>query len=322
MFVSAIDYVRSFSGQPLLSLSLEQLSERGSTSFSDLVFTQYVTSQKKYLLCTQKALRLCPPAGLVSAVRIVVSEHGDYEFQVLLKTVDKGRLSNVDDFVTLCLRVSSTGGYKFCPGVNIGVYKEKYLSVLHRDSKSVKILSEPFERVESPNCERWHKLARNSSILERDLEEVPCKACKKMCSHLDQLVRSALSVTPAKRAARQDPSSTCPISCLSPKSQKKRKSSLMHERVLDRKRLQKYEHAEVTLDDDQSTEMEQIVNHIEVNASDTLQQIFREADKNGKGEAFRDIWQSELRSEFFKDQSRNGNVIILCVLNPCLFETV
>ena len=178
---------------------------------------------KKYLLCTQKNLRVCPPAGLVSAARIVVSEQGEYELQVLLKTIEKGKLVGVDAFIHLCMKICQLGGYKFCPGVNLGVYNEKYASVLYRMSKSVKILSEPFERVESPNCQRWHKLARNSSIFERDLDDVMCQACKKMCSYLDQLVRTAVSVTPAKKISRQDPSSTCPLSSLSPASQKKRK---------------------------------------------------------------------------------------------------
>ena len=130
--------------------------------------------------------------------------------------------------------------------------------VCKRESKSVKILSEPFARVESPICHRWHKLAHNSSIFERDLENVMCPACKKMCSYLDQLVRSKVSVTPARKALRQDPSSTCPISSLSPASQKKRKYNLMHERTQDRRKLQKYE---VTLDDDQSEEMAQYMQY-------------------------------------------------------------
>lgn len=56
---------------------------------------------KKYLLCTQKNLRVCPPAGLVSAARILVSEQGDYELQVLLKTIEKGKLLGVDAFIHL-----------------------------------------------------------------------------------------------------------------------------------------------------------------------------------------------------------------------------
>ena len=149
-----------------------------------------------------------------------MSEQGDYELQVLLKTIEKGKLLGVDAFIHLCLKICQLGGYKFCPGGNIGVYNEKYASVLHRKSKSVKILSEPFERVESPNYQKWHKLAHNS-VFERDLSDVMCQACKKMCSYLDQLVRTAVAVPSARKASHHDPSSTCPISSLSPASQKK-----------------------------------------------------------------------------------------------------
>lgn len=85
-----------------------------------------------------------------------MSEQGEYELQVLLKTIEKGKLLGVDAFINVCLKICQLGGYKFCPGVNFGVYNEKYASVLRRESKSVKILLEPFERVESPNCQRWH----------------------------------------------------------------------------------------------------------------------------------------------------------------------
>ena len=148
--------------------TLDELCARGSEAYDDLNFTLCAAGQeaKKYLLCTQKNLRVCPPAGLVSAARIVVSEQGDYELQVLLKTIEKGELLGVDSFIALCLKICHLGGYKFRPGVNLSVYNEKYASIHHRESKSVK-MSEPFEGVESPNCQRWQKLARNSSIFER-----------------------------------------------------------------------------------------------------------------------------------------------------------
>ena len=136
-----------------------------------------------------------------------------------------------------------------------------------------------------------------------------CQPCKKMCSYLDQLVRTAVSVTPARKASRQDPSSTCPISSLSPASQKKRKYNLMHERVEDKKRLRKYEHTELTLDDEQSDELSQIVQIIstESHGHTVLSQIFDEAEKQGRGQAVREIWESDIRSQFEKDQAKNGH---------------
>ena len=46
---------------------------------------------------------------------MVVSGEKDYELQVLLKTIDKG---SVDEFVDLFLKMRSSSGYKFCPGLS------------------------------------------------------------------------------------------------------------------------------------------------------------------------------------------------------------
>ena len=89
-----------------------------------------------------------------------------------------------------------------------------YADILRYDSKSVKLMSEPFTRVESNHCLMWHKLAKNSSIFEKDQEEILCQPCKKMKSHLDQRVRAALKVTPEEKEARLEVSSRCPLSSL------------------------------------------------------------------------------------------------------------
>ena len=51
----------------------------------------------------------------------------------------------------------------------------------------------------------------------------------------------------------------------------------MKEREHNKKLLRKYEHTELTLDDDQSEEMGQIVSIINRTCSDTLQSVFKEA---------------------------------------------
>ena len=208
------------------SLAVRSLecSSNLSSSFNDLSFVVCSTAlpdSPKCLLCSPSTLHNHPPAGLVSWARIIVSQCGDYEFQVLLRTKDKGTVTCEDELHRLCGMLSKPSGYKFCPGLNKDVYDDKYASILRYDSKSVRLMSEPFCRVDSPRCELWHKLAKNSSIFERDMEEVLCQPCKKMISHLDQRVRVATSVTPAEKVARLDPSSRCPLVVLSPNSRKK-----------------------------------------------------------------------------------------------------
>ncbi|MCG8620370.1 MAG: hypothetical protein MJE68_00005 [Proteobacteria bacterium] len=84
----------------------------------------------------------------------------------------------------------------------------------------------------------------------------------------------------------------------------------MKEREHNKKLLRKYEHTELTLDDDQSEEMGQIVSIINSTCSDTLQSVFKEAKERGGGKSeVEEIWKTDVRSDreqFSKDQATNG----------------
>jgi hypothetical protein len=218
---------------------------------------------------------------MVSTARIVVNDDGEYTFQVLLRTIETGNISSVNGFLSVCEKISKSGNYKFCPGMNVEVFNDTYASVLRYESKSVRVATEPFSRVDSPSCSMWHRLARNASIFEKDMDDVMCQPCKKMRSHLDQRVRVSQAVTPMKKAARLEPSSRCPLSTLSPASVNKRRENLMIERAQDKKTIRKYEHTEITLDDDQSDEMAEIV-VINSRSPDALSEIFQEAERQEK----------------------------------------
>lgn len=137
---------------------------------------------------TQKTLRQCPPAGMVSVARVIVSSTGEYDIQVLLRTIETGKISSYEEFMSVCEKISNSENYKFCPGIGSDVYNKCYASVLRYESKSVRIATEPFNRVDSPNCKMWHKLAKNASIFEKSMNDVLCQPCKRMRSHLDQRV--------------------------------------------------------------------------------------------------------------------------------------
>ena len=83
----------------------------------------------------------------------------------------------------------------------------------------------------------------------------------------------------------------------------------MKEHEHDKKLLRKYEHTELTLDDDQSEEMGQIVSIINHSCSDTLQSVFKEAKERGGKSEIEEIWKTDVRSnreQFNKDQATNG----------------
>ena len=164
----------------------------------------------------------------------------------------------------------------------------------------------PFKRVDSCNCLLWHKLAKNASIVEKDLESVPCSACKRLLSDLNQRLKTAIS-SPDK-VKRQQPSSHCPLKYMSPSSQKKRKENTQPERAKDRKLLQKYSHIELTLDDEQHDELSKLVDAIEEKGSEELENIMLDADNHGVGVAVREIWlidKMRMKDEFDKDQKKN-----------------
>ena len=70
--------------------------------------------------------------------------------------------------------------YKFCPGIDPEVYQSTYFSKIRYHIKSVRCLDIPIKLVDSLNCSLWHKLARNASILEKDMDSVPCGGCKRL----------------------------------------------------------------------------------------------------------------------------------------------
>lgn len=82
----------------------------------------------------------------------------------------------------------------------------------------------------------------------------------------------------------------------------------MKERHHDKKLIQKYQHTEVTLDDEQNDEMEQIVDIINQDGSDVLREIFEQSrEKIGRNDV-EDVWKSDMRSKFKNDQATNGNL--------------
>ena len=155
-------------------------------------------------------------------------------------------------------------------------------------------------------CLLFHKLAKNASIIEKGLECVCCNACKRLISDLNERLKTAVS-SPDK-VKRQDPSSHCPLKYMAPSSKKKRKGNTLRERAKDRIRLQKYSHAELTLDDEQHDELSQLVDAIEEKGGQEIEEIMQDADNHGVGNSVREIWDMDkqrMKDEFDQDQKKN-----------------
>ena len=265
-------------------------------------------SKGHHVIVSCKVCHWHPPAGSISRTRVVVYEDGSFYFQVLLRSKESGTMETVDHFLSVCaMMANEKGEYKFCPGVDLFEYETKYFSKICYDVKNLRRANSPFERIDSCNCLLFHKLAKNASIIEKELECVLCSACKRLVSDLNQRLKTAVS-SPVK-VKRQQTSSNCPLKYMSPSSQKKRKENAQRERAKDRSRLQKYSHTELTLDDDQHDELSKLMDTIEEKGGKEIEEVMQDAESHGVGDSVREIWQMDMqrvKDKFNNDQQKNS----------------
>ena len=155
----------------------------------------------------------------------------------------------------------------------------------------------------------WHK-SRRMSLLDR--RHNMCPECKFLDSHLRQDAKRAAAVSSSVRTARTLPSSTYPISHLSPASQKTRTRRLTRERKHLAEQLSKYSSMCISLDQ-QDEEMAQTI-HVDGTPDSTKQLhvhgLFVEADayQEGHGSVIQEIWELDAadrnQGTFMRDQSR------------------
>ncbi len=254
------------------------------------------------LTCSRRDLHNHPPLGLVSRVQIVLDQEGQYEFQVLLFSKDKERISTVEDYLYLCGKIATKGGYKLCPGIDPDFYGTEYYDVIRYDPKSLRRTVHPIRRIDSYSCILWHKLANNASILEKDMDVVKCSACKRLQNDLNQRLKKIKHVAPRQKENRVCPSSHYPEKYLSPKSLKKKRQNMQQERS---KLLKKYSHMEVSLSENQNGSIMEKVSKI---GAEELESSLAEGDKHGVGVAMRAIWKSDqqnIKKELDQDQEKN-----------------
>lgn len=276
---------------------LRQFMNLGSKYYTDLVFS-ICTDDKgdEILVCSRRELNYHPPVGLV---RIILKDSGNYDFQVLMISKDKGTLNEFYEYKEL---LNMVGEYKFCPGFDSDVYNTTYFDVIRYDPKGVRRTTQPIARIDSQGCLLWHKLA---SIFEK---AVMCSSCKRLKNILEQRIKKIKTVSPSKKSACIQPSSNFPLKYLSPQSvERKQKKYIKNAREI----RSKYSGMDVTLHDDQNEEMSTLVKQISEIGSEELKSAIEEGDKHqcGVGSTIKAIWDNDITSmkqEFNNDQKENS----------------
>ena len=113
---------------------------------------------------------------------------------------------------------------------------------------------------------------------------------------------------------RQQPSSTYKLKYLSPASVLKRKVATQKERSTDKVKLSQLAEFDITLEDDQSDEVGEVMKTIEEQCVEDLRNLFDEVDSHSlsTGKSLRDTWERDkanCKAEFFKDQLKNDKLV-------------
>ena len=264
-------------------------------------------------MITHEKLHNHLPFGMTSRrISVTCKEY----VHILMREVERGDLTGfscVEVVDMLCKKYSTTSQIgKFCPGISEVDY-DGYKDIITFDMKSVRITLEPFHRVDSSNCLMWTELGRTASKEHKEANEVLCRNCSRLRCNLEHQVRRTMDQGPSKRIKQQDPSSHARLSYMSPNSQSKRIAIKRIERFKDKRKLGRFTHTDLTLDDEQDEELSSIVLTITENHSEELEKVFDQGKKHGVESKLHDIWSLDARREsviFKQDQEQNGKFII------------
>ena len=293
------------------ALQLEQVCTVEEAKFPELQFSRgyALDSNKQILVVTQCQLAYHPPFGYVSRARIIFQEDGSYKMHILMLELENGVVRDQSEVHELLKRFGVTSTYKFCAGIEWSYYHEHYFEAIRFDIKSVRRTEAPFYRIDSVNCKMWFELPSNASVAAKNSADATCSACKRLSSDLEWQSKRTATESPSRKSKRQAASSRARLTYMSPASQLKRKQNALMERGIDKRKLAKYENTEITLADEQHTQMCDVMNAIDGEAVDDLQKIFEEGESHGVGSKLKEIWTTDRRQriqQFQQDQARNG----------------
>lgn len=112
----------------------------------------------------------------------------------------------------LCEKYSSNSEvFKFCPGLDPHEY-EQDKQVFRFDPKSAHKSVEPFLRVESVKCPRWHEISKKSPAEKKKADAVVCPPCVRLKCDIEHQIRRTTAESPSKKSKRQGATSHARLS--------------------------------------------------------------------------------------------------------------
>ena len=277
--------------------------------FPDLCFVKaYDKYGNSMIVITQQTLMFHPPMGFTSRIQVAI-RGSKYEVYVMMRKGESDILKSIMDAQELCTRFSVKSNYKFCPGIDPHHYRSHYSKAIRFNIATVRQMLEPFDRVDSVNCQLWYQPANNATRSEKSANEVQCYACKRLVTDLNCQRRQTLQESPSRKLKWQSSSSRARLKYMSPASQQKRRSNAQAARSNLIRKLKRYSEADVTLNDDQHKEMCSIVREI---SDEELEKVFLEGSEHSVGGLMKEIWYTDSKRQhqrFVHDQSKNSKLV-------------
>ena len=244
-----------------------------------LVVETAVDGNKTVLIIRQKEMNSACSAGPVYNPRLLISDVGvdepHFEFQVFCHVVFTGPYTPVAVHSYLQSMLPGSG-YTVCPGIPNLAPEIRFKPKKYRQWKL------PFVRHDSQGCKLWHVPTHHKRSPDDPLYD-SCPSCKLLRHDLDTLVKRARRISASTRAKWQLPSSKRALKYFSPHSLRNRQKQSKLDRKAMMKSLKQYRKYDVTLHDDQNSELLKLVSSISDIGKDELEKVLKEADAKGKG---------------------------------------
>ena len=146
--------------EPLEPLSVDSAIAKGQATHPEFFFLKKICNKGTVLEVTPERMHQVAGCGYISVARILFSLDEPpsliYDVQVLLTSIETGSVTNLDQFISVCSKISNGAQYKFCPGLDVMLYYDTYFATIHYHIKSMRVWEKPFSRIDSKDCALWH----------------------------------------------------------------------------------------------------------------------------------------------------------------------